>query len=615
MSEVFAILGEGTPADSYGQKAALLSLARARGFAVPAGFALSGEQAQRLVAGEVSMREALGAALEALGPEVSSLAVRASPRASLPGALLTRLSVPRDLEQVAHAVGELLASNEAPSARAQRKARGLSPEAAPLPVLVQRLVRPVQPGDWGAAVFTCDPDRGAPEMRGEYQPGLGAEHVVGGKQTPFPLAPTGAARDAQSLAARDPAAFSELARLACALEESFDEPLELELVRSQGMVWLLQVRPLVLSARALVRLALDAIDADSPRFRAYAERLLHADLGGLIQREFVAAFAPDAPCARGLAASPGVASGVVMTDPERALARASEEPVVLFRPHATPEDVAAVRVSSALVTSSGGLTCHAAVIARGLHVPAVVGCDELLVDAAGGRVQVRGDPLRVLFNEGDPVSVDAHRGLIYAGLRGEVTRIVSPEVQRLAQELRKLRPHPLWAYGEPESSLRAKEEGSLDGIVCPVATADAVRALPRGRGRECWLELPEEHALAWIGLVPPGWGVVVRGALERIPFRALRERARLTPFGVYLDVVSPQTRAQIDLDLVVAGVGVGSVEQLSGLAPRLLLWADSTLDSAHLSRLRGIGALCDTGRSLEWVLRLALRTGVPTSAH
>ena len=90
MTQVFVPLGEGVLAESHGQKAALLSLARARGFAVPEGFALSGEQTRRLVAGDVSMRDALAAALDALGSEVTSLAVLSSPRACLPGALLTK---------------------------------------------------------------------------------------------------------------------------------------------------------------------------------------------------------------------------------------------------------------------------------------------------------------------------------------------------------------------------------------------------------------------------------------------------------------------------------------------------------------------------------------------
>jgi phosphohistidine swiveling domain-containing protein len=305
----------------------------------------------------------------------------------------------------------------------------------------------------------------------------------------------------------------------------------------------------------------------------------------------------------------------MMIDPGRALARARNEPVVLFRSHATPEDVAAVRAAQALVTTSGGLTCHAAVIARGLGVPAVVGCGELRIDEGRAVVLRRNEPDGVLFREGDPVSVDAHRGVVYPGRRGMVARVISPEVQQLALELRKLRPHPLWAVGAPEVSLRAKEEMSLDGILCPVSSADELSGVPRGRGRECWLVLPADRALELLGSVPGGWGIAVRGELGQIPFEALRARTRLTPLGVYLDAVPERAQVPIALDLAVAGADVGQPERLSGLAPRLLLWANSTLDSARLSHAKGIGVLCETERSYEWVLRLALQRPIPTFAH
>ncbi|MFT3922460.1 MAG: PEP-utilizing enzyme [Myxococcales bacterium] len=614
----------------YGQKAAWLSRALGYACAIPQGVAVSGDEVRAALSGEPAVRAALEAALADLRAEgAMGLAVRSSPADSLPGALLTRLGVASDLEAVLQGITEVLASDAKPAARAQRAARGIAEESPALPILVQRYVEVEGPADFGAVVFTRDPDRGTAGLVGEYLPGLGAEQVVSGKRVPWPLATSARAQQAQresSLSVRDPAAYAEIEALAARLEHGFGEPLELEFVRAQGVLWLLQVRPLVMSARALVHVTLEAIEADSPAFRRHAERLLSADLTGLIEREFPApvpdAQGDSAPQLRGLVASRGVASGVLVTDPERALARAPHEPVILFRNQASPEDVAAFRAASAVVTTSGGLTCHAAVIARGLAVPAVVGCSDVLVDSRAGLVHRRHDPSAVVLREGDLVSVDAQRGLVYRGAHQVLPRVVSPELRRLAQELRKLREIALWAYGPPDAALQAKEDAWLDGIVCPVTSPEGI---PAARGRECWLEVPGAELLAWLPRLPAGWGVVVRGGLPELPLSELRRMARLRPLGLWLDAGIEGTHAGVDVeaarhgaprfDLAVLGPGVGPSEELSGLAPRLLSRADSASDSARLSHPAIGGVLCETGRASEWILRLALRLRAPTSAH
>jgi|GEM_PF-5460879 len=630
---------ETTRIRAWGQKSALLARAAALGFAVPPGLALTADEVQRLVAGEGASRDALQCALAQLVAEgAERLAVRASPVESLPGALLTELAVEPRLAPVLSALAAVSASTAADSARAQRRARGLTQEAPALPVLIQRQVMVARPEEFGAVAFTRDPERGSPGILGEYRPGGGVEQVVSGAQVPAPLTSlpraSQLAREA-CLASRDPAAFTELEELAQRLEHAFDEPLELELVRAEGRLWLVQVRPLVMSARALVNVALEAIERDSPKFRTFAERLLEADFTGLIERAFPAPAPGEEPLLRGLSASPGAASGIVVTDAARAVERAARgEPVILFRNHATPEDVAAFRAAAAVVTTSGGLTCHAAVIARGLAVPAVVGCAEARVDARAGVVQLRQDPSQVVLREGEQVSVDAHRGLVRRGPCEALPHVVSEEFKRLAQELRKLRPLALWGYGPPEAALRAKEEACLDGVVCPVRDLEGV---PPARGRECWLELSAERAAELLPHVPAGWGVVLRGEVSEARLAELRGLARLRPFGVHLPEAFAETHAAQPkmagagierstprgsasaraegFELAVVPPNVGALTPLSGLAPRLLLRLDSAQDAALLGQLAVGGVLCETGRSFEWMLRLALRPRAPTSAH
>jgi phosphohistidine swiveling domain-containing protein len=602
-----------------GQKAAYLASASLLPeLAVPRSVVVDVEQARALLADEPASQERLTRALAELEVGGSLLAVRSSPVESLPGALRSELRVAADPEALTQALHVVLSSNRAASARAQRLARGMSEQPGDLGVLIQVFVAAGEPADFGAVVLTRDPERGTPGPVGEFQLGVGPEHVVSGTQASRPLsAGSEGRRAAGSLERLDPTAFAEIARMAARLEQHFGEPLELELVRAGGTLWLLQARPLELSPRALVKLCLEAIDDDAPIFRRYAERLLQSDLGGLIERELgpspgLPGAPPEAPCLRGLTANPGVAVGVVVTDPARALARSREEPVILFRPHAVPEDVAAFRAAQAVVTSSGGLTCHAAVIARGLGLPAIVGCEEVRIDGPGGIVHARLDAQDVILREGDPVSVDAQHGRVYRGAREMLPRIASADLSKLAQELRKLRPWPLWAYGDPLASLRAKREASLDGILCPVSE---VSGLPPTEGRECWLELAGDDAERLLPEVPPGWGVVVRGALEDIPWSALRRLSRLRPLGVHLTRIPQDPAPPIALDLAVVSGSVGASAPLSGLAPRMLVSADahmlfaadSDAVSTRLGHARQVGVLCETKRSLEWVLRLALR--------
>jgi phosphohistidine swiveling domain-containing protein len=538
----------------YGLKAAWLDRAQRAGARVPHAFAVDATRAQRLAGGDRETRQELERLLGGLcaadgTPADSSagavrLAVRASGTRSLPGALLTRLDVACDPASVLEALAEVVRSADAAAVREQLLARGEPAACEPwVGVLVQRYLPTRVEGDFGAVACTRDPHSGRRQLRGEYA-AAGTPDVVSGRTRPEPLEAAGSPR---ALALRDARAFAEIEALAQRLEALFGEPLELELAWLSGELWLLQARALTLSPRALVRLAAEAIDDDSPSYARWLEALAARGLDGLIEPHFAVDPAKEQVLLRGLAASPGVASGVLVTDVARALARAAQDPVVLLRTDAVPEDVRAFRAAQAVVTSSGGLTCHAAVIARGLGIPAVVGCAGARVDSVRGQVfATRGGTPGPLLVEGDWISVDARAGLVYRGVLPREARIRDPELKQLFTQVRQLRSAPLWAAGEAEQALRVKEDACLDGALCGLPAGGSP---PPPRGRECWLEL-DAAELGGLATLPAGWGVVVRGDLRDVSIAALRRAAPLRALGVRLDhpaAFLPQGR----LDLVV----------------------------------------------------------------
>ena len=155
---------------------------------------------------------------------------------------------------------------------------------------------------------------------------------------------------------------------------------------------------------------------------------------------------------------------------------------MLLRPDALPEDVAAFRLASAVVTTSGGLTCHATVIAHSLGLPALVGVSGVRIDAARGLVLGGRDTRKTMLREGDWVSVDARRGSLHRGRAELEPQLRDPELKRLFAEARRLRPTPLWVQGEARLALRIKDDAALDEALCHWPERGQ---LPQALGREC----------------------------------------------------------------------------------------------------------------------------------
>jgi pyruvate,orthophosphate dikinase len=334
-------------------------------------------------------------------------------------------AVPEDpWQQLRSAVEAVFRSWEGERARSYREREGIDPDLGTA-VVVQAMVFGNRGPDSGTGVlFTRDPATGEDVLYGDVLFGAQGEDVVAGTHATQPVA---------VLDERLPAVAAQLRDHAQRLERHFLDVCDIEFTIEEGRLWMLQTRIGKRTARAACRIALEmAEDLSFPLSRREAvERV--ADI--LADPPVIVGVASaDVPVvAQGLGASPGLASGAIATSPDTAVRMADGgAAVLLVRSETSPDDVHGMARSVGILTTTGGLACHAAVVARGWDIPAVVGASGVMVH--DGAVTIGGRT----WLEGDVLTVDGASGEVFGGAVETVTAI-APEAARLlrwADELR-----------------------------------------------------------------------------------------------------------------------------------------------------------------------------------
>jgi pyruvate,orthophosphate dikinase len=348
---------------------------------------------------------------------------------------------PQDPErQLWGAVGAVFRSWHNERARRYRRLHGIA-ESLGTAVNVQAMVFGNMGDDCATGVaFTRDPNDGTRVFYGEYLVNAQGEDVVAGIRTPRPINAHGRVAGAAMLPTLEeemPRAYRELVRVASRLERHYRDMQDIEFTIQQGRLWLLQTRTGKRTARAAVRIAVDLVRERRIRREEAIARidpltlddLLHPTLDPGAQRD---------PIARGLPASPGAAVGVVVLSADAAEARGrAGEKVILVRTETSPDDIHGMHAAEGILTARGGMTSHAAVVARGMGKSCVVGCSTLRVDDARGEIRV-GE--RVL-HEGDSLTLDGASGEVMLGCLPTVTPELGPafgELMRWADRVRVL---------------------------------------------------------------------------------------------------------------------------------------------------------------------------------
>ncbi|WP_306322091.1 MULTISPECIES: pyruvate, phosphate dikinase [unclassified Streptomyces] len=251
--------------------------------------------------------------------------------------------------------------------------------------------------------FTRDPATGSIGLYGDYLPNAQGEDVVSGVRDALPL---------DALRREQPDVHAELAQHLEALERHYGDMCDIEFTVERGRLWILQTRIGQRTAEAAFRIAYDLLDERRVTEDAALLRVDGAALNRLLFPRF-ARRPSDMPLAHGVPASPGAAVGVVVFDSQSAVRRhRAGDRVVLVRRETTPDDLPGMVVAEAVLTSRGGKTSHAAVVARGMGKVCVCGADTLTVDIAARRLTT---PSGAVVQEGDTISVDGTAGTVHLG--------------------------------------------------------------------------------------------------------------------------------------------------------------------------------------------------------
>jgi pyruvate,orthophosphate dikinase len=318
----------------------------------------------------------------------------------------------KPLDQLWGAVGAVFESWYTPRARTYRRLNAI-PEEWGTAVNVQAMVFGNLGEDSATGVaFTRDPATGDKIFFGEYLPQAQGEDVVAGIRTPHAIERSQRKPgEPPSLQEAMPKIYRELLQTARLLERHYRDMQDLEFTVQRGQLWMLQTRGGKRTGRAAVRLAVDMVGERLIDRDTAIQRVPPEQLDQLLHPTLDEAAAP-APIGRGLPASPGAASGAVVFTADAAEERGQAgEAVVLVRRETSPEDIHGMHAAQGVLTALGGMTSHAAVVARGMGKCCVSGCAELSVDSSNGRATL-GD---AVLSEGQVITLDGSTGNIYAG--------------------------------------------------------------------------------------------------------------------------------------------------------------------------------------------------------
>ncbi|MBR4165816.1 MAG: pyruvate, phosphate dikinase, partial [Lachnospiraceae bacterium] len=328
------------------------------------------------------------------------------------------------------------------------------------------------PGDWGTAVnvqmmvfgntgdnsgtgvaFTRDPATGENKLMGEFLVNAQGEDVVAGVRTPMPIA---------QMKDKFPEAYAEFEAVCEKLEKHYRDMQDMEFTVENGKLYMLQCRSGKRTAQAALKIACDLVDEGMRTEEEAVAMIEPRNLDTLLHPQFdTDALKKAIPIGRGLGASPGAACGKAVFTAEDAEAWASRgEKVVLVRLETSPEDITGMKSAQGILTVRGGMTSHAAVVARGMGTCCVSGCGDIIMDEENKKFTLAGKT----FHEGDFISIDGTTGCIYDGIIPTVDAKIAGEFGRIMQWADKYRRLKVRTNADtPRDAKKARELGA-EGI-------------------------------------------------------------------------------------------------------------------------------------------------------
>ena len=357
------------------------------------------------------------------------------------------------IEQLMGAVKAVFRSWDNPRANVYRRDNDI-PYSWGTAVNVQMMVFGNMGDNCGTGVaFTRDPATGEKHLMGEFLMNAQGEDVVAGVRTPEPI---------DNLKEVMPEVYDEFCKICYKLENHYRDMQDMEFTIENGKLYMLQTRNGKRTAKAALKIACDLVDEGMITDKEAVMMIDPRNLDTLLHPQFDNSLLKEAkPLAKALAASPGAACGKVVFTAEDAKEWSKKgEKVILVRLETSPEDIEGMKVSQGILTVRGGMTSHAAVVARGMGTCCVSGCSEIIIDEENKKFELAGKT----FTEGSEISIDGSSGNIYDGIIPTVDASITGEFERIMNWADMYRTLKVRTNADtPKDALKARELGA-EGI-------------------------------------------------------------------------------------------------------------------------------------------------------
>ena len=356
-------------------------------------------------------------------------------------------------EQLMGAIKAVFRSWDNPRANVYRRDNDI-PYSWGTAVNVQSMAFGNMGDDCGTGVaFTRDPATGEKKLMGEFLKNAQGEDVVAGVRTPMPIA---------QMEQEFPEAFAQFKEVCQTLENHYRDMQDMEFTVENKKLYMLQTRNGKRTAQAALKIACDLVDEGMRTEEEAVAMIDPRNLDTLLHPQFdAAALKAATPVAKALGASPGAACGKIVFTAEDAVEwNERGEKVVLVRLETSPEDITGMKASQGILTVRGGMTSHAAVVARGMGTCCVSGCGDITMDEANKKFTLAGKE----FHEGDSISLDGSTGAIYDGIIPTVDATIAGEFGRIMGWADKYRTMKVRTNADTPADAKKARELGAEGI-------------------------------------------------------------------------------------------------------------------------------------------------------
>jgi len=356
-------------------------------------------------------------------------------------------------EQLMGAIKAVFRSWDNPRANVYRRDNDI-PYSWGTAVNVQSMAFGNMGDDCGTGVaFTRDPATGAKGLFGEFLTNAQGEDVVAGVRTPMHIS---------EMEQKFPEAFAEFNKVCKTLEDHYRDMQDMEFTVEHGKLYMLQTRNGKRTAQAALKIACDLVDEGMRTEEEAVAMIDPRNLDTLLHPQFDAkALKAATPMGKGLGASPGAACGkIIFTADDAEAWNERGEKVVLVRLETSPEDITGMKASQGILTVRGGMTSHAAVVARGMGTCCVSGCSDIVMDEANKKFTLAGKE----FHEGDYISIDGSTGNIYDGIIPTVDATIAGEFGRIMGWADKFRTMKVRTNADTPADAKKARELGAEGI-------------------------------------------------------------------------------------------------------------------------------------------------------